>query len=149
MNQIREMLLMQRTEFTEKLRPTLRECGELQTQLDVKLEQVRVLKLSISQIDTAIAAIDAAEVKRGNSRRPKIMDVVLGILDRAPNGLTAREIMTEINTRNLLGEPILRHSLSPQLSRLKDRDKKIELRGDKWFRLPDEPLLFGKVEKRI
>jgi hypothetical protein len=143
MNQIREMLLKQRAEFVEKLEPTLRECGDLQTQLNVKLEQVHALKLSISQIDRAVAAIDAGEEKRRNSGRPKIMDVVLEILDRAPNGMTAREIMTEINTRNLLGEPILRHSLSPQLSRLKDRDKKIDLRGDKWFRLPDEPGLFA------
>lgn len=149
MNQIRDILLKQRAEFSEKLEPALARCAEIQTELNGQLELVRVIKLSISQIDTALAAIEADETKRENSRRPRIMEVVLEVLENAPLGMTAREIMTEINDRNLLGEPILRHSLSPQLSRLKDRDKKIELRGDKWFRLPDEPLLFGKVERRI
>ncbi|SEH86626.1 hypothetical protein [Tardiphaga sp. OK245] len=146
MNQIQEILLKQRAEFVELLKPAMKDCVELQMQLDQRREQVRALKTSIEQIDVAVAAIQAGDAKRENAGRPKIMDVVLEILDDAPNGMTAREIMTEINTRNLLGEPIMRHSLSPQLSRLKDRDKKIDLRGDRWVRLPDEPGLFAPKE---
>jgi predicted transcriptional regulator len=146
MNQVRQILLRQREEFSAKLAPTRETCANLQANLNEQLEIARVLQVSIAQIDAAIAAIDADEARRANPVRPKIMEIVLDILEHAPNGMTAREIMTEINTRNLLGESILRQSLSPQLSRLKDRDRKIDLRGDRWVRLPDEPSLFTPKE---
>jgi hypothetical protein len=62
--------------------------------------------------------------------------------DHENDGMTAMEILAEINTR-YFGGRIVRPSLSPQLSRLKDRDRKIELRGNRWFPLPSEPTLFS------
>jgi hypothetical protein len=140
--EVKDLLIEQRKHFMERLLPALDEVAELQKKLQVQNDAVRVLQMSIEQVDAAIDAINKTEAK-STSARPRIMQVVLEILERAPNGMTAREIMKEINSRAILGKPIQRHSLSPQLSRLKDRDKKIELRGDRWYRLPAEPTLFA------
>ncbi|KGJ65713.1 hypothetical protein BJA5080_08307 [Bradyrhizobium diazoefficiens SEMIA 5080] len=70
------------------------------------------------------------------------MEAVLEVLNHKPNGMTALEILDEINAK-YFGGTIVRTSLSPQLSRLKNRDGKLELRGDRWYRLPEEPELFS------
>jgi hypothetical protein len=93
----------------------------------------------LDQIQSALRAIEQTEVK-GNLT---IMQAVLEVLKDHPNGMTAMEILAAINTRYFAGS-IARTSLSPQLSRLKDRDVKIELKGNKWFLLPEEPLLFDR-----
>lgn len=143
------MLARQREDFLAKLKPNLTAASKLQSELRHVNDIVRALQVSIEQIDAAMAAIDKAQA-RTSGARPKIMNVVLEILERAPSGMTAREIMTEINTRGLLGEPIQRHSLSPQLSRLKDRDKKIDLVGEKWILKPQtDPTLFTVKDRRL
>jgi hypothetical protein len=71
------------------------------------------------------------------------MQAVLAVLEHKPNGMTALEILDEINAKYFNGT-IVRTSLSPQLSRLKNRYEKIELRGNRWYRLPEEPMLFNR-----
>jgi DNA-binding transcriptional ArsR family regulator len=71
------------------------------------------------------------------------MQAILEVLKDKPQGLTARQLLTELNER-YYGGRLARHSLSPQLSRLKDRDKKIEYRDGQWVRLPDQPSLFKR-----
>jgi hypothetical protein len=68
------------------------------------------------------------------------------VLKDHPDGMTALEILHEINTRYFAGR-IERTSLSPQLSRLKDRDGKIVLKGNRWLLLPEAPQLFD--DRRI
>lgn len=75
------------------------------------------------------------------------MEAILAVLDHKPNGMTAQEILEELNEK-YFGGRLMRTSLSPQLSRLKDRDGKIELRGDRWMKLPAQPSLFGSGFKR-
>lgn len=142
MNQIRDILLEQRSKLSADLEPAQQRCLELEKELETRRIQIRNLQEAIRQIDAAMAAIKSEQARQSNPVRPTIIEAVLAVLERAPDGMTARQIMIEINTRNLLGEPLMRHSLSPQLSRLKNRDGRIELRGNRWFRLPDEPTLF-------
>lgn len=91
----------------------------------------------------ALLAVDKAEA---NTNKPKIMEAVLEVLRDREDGMTALEILAEINTR-YFGGRIARSSLSPQLSRLKDKHGKIDLRGNKWFLLPQQPTLF--VDRRF
>lgn len=69
------------------------------------------------------------------------LEAVLEVLKLNPEGMTALEILAEINRRYFDGK-IVRTSLSPQLSRLKDRDHKIVLRGNRWYSLAEQPTLF-------
>jgi hypothetical protein len=75
--------------------------------------------------------------------RITIKEAILATLDHKPDGLTALEILGELNEKYYGGE-LSRTSLSPQLSRLKDRDNKITLRGERWIKLPTEPTLFQR-----
>jgi hypothetical protein len=73
---------------------------------------------------------------------PTIKQAVLQVLKHEPAGLTALEILAAINSQ-FFEHKILRTSLSPQLSRLKDNDRKVTLRGNRWFSVGnEEPNLF-------
>jgi hypothetical protein len=85
--------------------------------------------------------LETLDKDASRSAKPTIMQAVLEVLRQHPNGMTALEILEEINNRHFDGT-IVRTSLSPQLSRLKDRDHKIILRGTRWFLAPEEPSLF-------
>lgn len=61
---------------------------------------------------------------------PTIKDMVLEVLKGYPEGARANEILTAIEL--LYGSKIARESLSPQLTRLQNDDRKITLTGRKW-----------------
>ena len=75
--------------------------------------------------------------------RITIKEAILATLDHKPDGLTALEILDELNAKYFNGG-LARTSLSPQLSRLKERDRKITLQGDHWIKLPTQPTLFNR-----
>jgi hypothetical protein len=102
----------------------------------VELEEARK---EAKQIQFLLSKMDEAEAQ---SVTPTIKEAVLDVLKRKPEGMTALEILAEINKRYFDGS-IVRTSLSPQLSRLKDNDGKITLRGNRWFlNETEEPTLF-------
>jgi uncharacterized protein HemY len=132
------MLETRKKELSSKLEPLFSETVVLRKRL-VELDGIiSVLKGEFRQVETLLKKLDEDDAKK---RPITIMEAVLEILRDKPNGMTAQEILAELNEKYFDGK-IARHSLSPQLSRLKDRDKKLELRGNVWFRLPDEPSLF-------
>jgi chromosome segregation ATPase len=133
------MLLARKEELVSKMTPLFAETARLRKNLVEADGKITELQGELKQIALALKALDEAEAKR---KPITIMEAVLEILRRQPNGMTAQEILAELNEKYFDGQ-IARHSLSPQLSRLKDRDKKLELRGNRWFRLPDEPTLFA------
>jgi hypothetical protein len=139
MGSVREMLLARKQEIGTKVAPLFSESTRLRKALIENESAISVLHGELKQIDTALKALDDADAKR---KPITIMEAVLEILRHKPAGMTAQEILAELNEKYFDGR-IARHSLSPQLSRLKDRDKKVELRGKRWFRLPDEPTLFA------
>jgi hypothetical protein len=132
------MLEARKKEIGSKLDPLFTETIGLRKKL-VELDGViSVLKNEFRQIETLLKKLDEDDAKK---KPITIMEAVLQIMRDKPNGMTAQQILAELNEKYFDGN-IARHSLSPQLSRLKDRYKKLELRGNVWFRLPDEPSLF-------
>ena len=135
---VREMLTARKEELVNKMNPLSAETARLRRELVETEGAITEIKEELRQILTLLKKLDEESTRK---RPPTIMEAVLEILRHQPNGMTAQEILTELNEKYFDGK-IARHSLSPQLSRLKDRDKKLELRGNRWFRLPDEPSLF-------
>lgn len=133
------MLLARKEEIGTKMAPLYSETTRLRKSLIETEGTISVLQHELKQIELALRALEEAEAKR---KPLTIMEAVLEILRHKPNGMTAQEILGELNEKYFDGK-IARHSLSPQLSRLKDRDGRLELRGNRWFRLPDEPTLFA------
>lgn len=142
MSKFRDMLLEERETLLKVYRPLETDIKAARFELYEKQRQLAQLAGDIEKINLALKAVEEADT------RPTItiMDAVLAVLQDRPEGLTALEILAEINTR-YFGGHVIRSSLSPQLSRLKDRDHKIDLRGKKWFLLPQEPSLFERRTK--
>ncbi|MDF0521580.1 hypothetical protein P0R31_30500 [Bradyrhizobium yuanmingense] len=141
---IRNLLEARRSEIEASLSELVKTRNELWDEflkLDGKIDQVRS---QLEKIDVALSAID----DRASKKTPTIMQAVIEVLKSKPDGMTAQEILAEIN-KNYFDGTIVRTSLSPQLSRLKDRDKKIDLRGTRWFLLPEQPSLFPPVKRRF
>lgn len=141
MGKVRDMLIEQREAVLRLYRPLEEEIKSLRFELHGKQRDLMALAAEAERINRAIAAVEKEDVAAYIS----IMDAVMAVLQDRPEGMTANEILAEINTR-YFGGTIVRSSLSPQLSRLKNRDGKIELRGKKWFALPAEPNLFAPKE---
>lgn len=59
-----------------------------------------------------------------------IKERVLQLLERNPQGLTSSQILSNLNADG--GQPVSRESLSPQLSRLRGDDRKIDLDQGVW-----------------
>src|SRR5271163_1995052 len=138
MSTTREMLLARRAELIGRFPAMSEKFQEFRKSLIDMEAQFDTLRKELEAIDEALKKLDEPEATAGHIT---IMQAVLEVLNHKPNGMTALEILDEINATYFNGT-ILRTSLSPQLSRLKDRDKKIELRGNRWYRLPKEPTLF-------
>lgn len=139
MSNVRDLLLARREEIATKMAPLYEACTRLRKELVQTEGSIVLLQDEMRQVETALKALEDAAAKK---RPPTIMEAVVEILRNRQSGMTAREILNELNAKYFDGK-IARHSLSPQLSRLKDRDGKLELRGDRWFLLPDEPTLFA------
>jgi hypothetical protein len=116
--------------------------------MQVVREITNELTAAAKELDEVGRAIKALDDEQAKGNRIKIMDAVLETLARNPLGMTAKEILEELNSK-YYGGKLMRHSLSPQLSRLKDRDKKIEYRNERWIRLPDQPSLFPQIKRRV
>jgi hypothetical protein len=144
MSAVRDLLMDRRAEIVGKLEPMMVHRNELWKSVMETETAIESLRQELQKIELALKAVDDS----AGSRPPTIMQAVLEVLKDRPDGMTAQEILAEINTRYFVGK-IVRPSLSPQLSRLKDRDKKIELRGNRWFRLPDQPSLFPPIKRRV
>lgn len=142
MAKLRDLLLEQRSDISRRVMPLVSEITRLRETLANKQAELAVWRAELEQVNSALKAVDDAEARTG---KPTIMEAVLEVLNDHDDGMTAMEILAEINAR-YFGGSIVRSSLSPQLSRLKDRHKKIELRGNRWFPLPSEPTLFSPNE---
>lgn len=59
-----------------------------------------------------------------------IKERVIQLLERNPAGLTSSQILNTLNIDG--GQPVSRESLSPQLSRLRTADGKIDLKDGVW-----------------
>jgi predicted nuclease with TOPRIM domain len=143
-NTTREILLARKAELTAKLQPMFARTKEIRKELNELEGEIRKLAADFDAVEVALKAVDASNAK---GEQLTIMQAVLEVLKDSPQGLTAREILSEIN-QSFFGGSIVRESLSPQLSRLKDRDKKIDLIGKKWVLKPQtDPTLFTAKDR--
>jgi hypothetical protein len=140
MSTAREILEARKAALSAELQPLTQKHDALFVEIIETGEKIGQVKKEIAAIETALKSLAESQTK---SQQIPIMQAVLEVLKDRPQGMTARQILTELNAR-YYGGKLERHSLSPQLSRLKDRDKKIEYRDERWIRLPDQPNLFKR-----
>jgi len=138
MSNVRGLLEARRAAIDAEMQPLYKE-HQLRREKLIETE-TQILKLRDERTE-----IEQMLKKMGKPEAPRItiMEAILATLDHKPEGMTAQEILAELNEK-YFGGKLARHSLSPQLSRLKDRNKKIELRGDRWIKLPAQPSLFTR-----
>ncbi|MGL3212062.1 hypothetical protein [Bradyrhizobium sp. BR 1433] len=137
MSDARQLLENRTVAIDAELEPLTKEYAELRTKLveiDMRIRRLQQEREEIGEF-----------LKKTQPSQPRItiMEAILATLDHKTNGLTAQEILSELNEK-YFGGSLLRTSLSPQLSRLKDRDKKITLRGDRWFKVAPQADLFKR-----
>ncbi len=142
MSDVRQLLEVRRTAIDADLLPLAKEYREQREKLIETEARIRKLTKEREEIEEFLTKLGEA-----SQTRITIMEAILAALDHKSEGMTAQEILTDINDK-YFGGSLLRTSLSPQLSRLKDRDKKIELKGDRWIKLPSQPSLFGTIKRR-
>ena len=140
MSDARQLLETRKSAIDAELGPLTRDYAEQRAKL-VEIDlRIRKLQAEREEIGEFLR-------KAQPSQRITIMEAILATLDHKPDGLTAQEILSELNEKYFDGS-LVRTSLSPQLSRLKDRDKKIDLKGERWIKLPTQPSLFPPVKRR-
>jgi hypothetical protein len=138
MSNVRELLEARRAAIDAEMHPLFKE-HQYRREMLIEIEtQILKLRDELTEIEQLLKSMGAQEAPRIT-----IMEAILATLDHKPEGMKAQEILAELNDK-YFGGKLARHSLSPQLSRLKDREKKIELRGDRWIKLPDQPSLFTR-----
>jgi len=131
MKKLKDFISARRTEIAKALAPLVDE----RTKLDSKIERLRS---ELAEIDRAAEDVGLERTRpeaylaaiRRHAPPLTIKQAVLAVLADHPNGLTALDILAEINRRFELG--IVRTSLSPQLTRLKNDDQKIDINGSAW-----------------
>jgi hypothetical protein len=138
MNTTREMLLARKTELIARIPAMADKFSAMRKTLMEMESQFAALQKELEAIDEALKKLAEPE-----PTQITIMQAVMEVLRHKTNGMTALEILDEINVAYFNGT-IVRTSLSQQLSRLKNRDRKIELRGNRWHALPKEPTLFSR-----
>jgi predicted nuclease with TOPRIM domain len=139
MSTTRDMLLSRKSEIAAQLPAMAEEWQALRNSLIKMQDRLNALQNEMETINEALKKLEPEETQG----QITIMQAVMEVLNHKTNGMTAIEILDEINATYFNGT-IVRTSLSPQLSRLKNRDKKIELRGNRWYALPKEPTLFNR-----
>ena len=141
MSGLRETLLSQRKTTEAKVKELAAQVEEHRQLWMGSSKALETAKEDLRKIDGFLAVLDKAAAQEA---RPSIKQAVLEVMKHRPNGMTALEILAAINERYFEGR-LVRTSLSPQLSRLKDDDKKITLRGNRWFLIrQEEPSLFSQ-----
>jgi hypothetical protein len=140
MSGVRDVLEQQGRQWSAKVDILAKTVEERYQSWIASVQEFEAAKKELESTKHLLEALDKALAK---AAKPTIMRAILDVLKHRPDGMTALEILAELNARYFEGK-LLRTSLSPQLSRLKDRDRKIDLRGDRWFIAPEQPSLFKR-----
>lgn len=97
------------------------------------LEQMKLLERELAEIRAAWSAVQGSDETRPSSKAGAtitIKEMIRRILRGRPDGMSANEILQEIERR--FGVRIERTSLSPQLSRLRDGNE-LTLENGRWY----------------
>ncbi|WP_139316332.1 hypothetical protein [Pseudochrobactrum sp. B5] len=112
----------------KKLRDTIQVNIVNQSERDINM----VNGVQISPLSTEPIIINGTKIRRNT-----IKDYVVQVLSDSKKGMTALDILYEINSR--FGKSYDRPSLSPQLSRLKENGV-LGLRGSVWYLKPENDI---------
>jgi chromosome condensin MukBEF ATPase and DNA-binding subunit MukB len=129
MKDLRSFIKTRRQEIRDALEPLATQRQQIQSKID-RLER----ELSdLNRVAKTIGIVNGLDIEPHITSRSRpeltIKEAALKVLRDHPEGLIALDILKEINERFGLG--ILRTSLSPQLSRLK-QERKVNNAGMAW-----------------
>jgi chromosome segregation ATPase len=114
----------------EEYEPLLERRKALRAEFDEVTKKLTLLKKELDEIEKAEQAIASTEAPTQKIELT-IKEAVLKVLEDERRGMTAQQILVAINERFFDGS-VVRSSLSPQLSRLNHKDKKIKFNGTLW-----------------
>jgi len=109
------------------------EIKTLQAQLKKEMQDILAAEAAFSPSSEPQVSV---ALKRGRGARTTLKDMIVGVLQDYSTGADSYKILALI--RDKYGVEVKRESLSPQLSRLKNDDNVLELRGSDWFLLPEK-----------
>lgn len=109
------------------------EIKALQAQLKQELQDILAAESAMSPIADKEPVI---KLRKGRGSQFTLKDMVINVLKDHKTGADALKILELIKSK--YGIDVKRESLSPQLSRLKNDDKLLELRGSDWFLIPQK-----------
>lgn len=112
------------------MQPLEAETAQLRTQLGAQDSKLRAMAKELSDVEKALQALGKKE--QPSETYVSIKDAILQVLEKEPNGMTSAEILAAINDQFFNGT-LMRTSMSPQLARLKNDDRKIRQRGERYF----------------
>src|SRR4051794_26167649 len=101
MSTIRELLLKRQEEIEAQMSPLFEETTRLRRSLVETEGKLVDLRNELKQIETALRAVDDEAAKK---RPPTIMEAVVEVLKAKPGGMTAREILKELNEKYFDGK---------------------------------------------
>jgi hypothetical protein len=145
MNGLRDFLEKQMASVRGAGEPLIQRREALRAELaeiDAKLQKLDAEWRDLETAAKAIGKAPAQDEPRKPSTGPTIKEAILTVLAEHPKGLSAGDLLREINTRFFDGQ-IKRTSFSPQMSRLKGRDRKVVQRGELYFRKAESPAFAG------
>lgn len=129
MTDLRLFMTQRKKEIRDEFEPLLERRRTLRAELDDVTARMLRLKTELEEIERAEQAI------AGHEPEPKvdltIKQAVMKVLKQEARPMTAMQILAAINERYFDGK-VARSSLSPQLSRLANNDKKIKYDGRTW-----------------
>ena len=120
MNGLRQILETRRNDLRKKAEPLEVSTADMRTKLAKADAELKAIWKELADVERALQAISKERLEAQIS----IKDAILRVLEDAPNGATSVEILATLNDRFFDGK-LLRTSMSPQLSRLKKDDHKI------------------------
>ncbi len=136
---LRDFIERRQKELDAEEAPIVAEIDKLRRSLRmIEVERLELAKAldAIEKIDSSRSSAELLPQPIVRARRAidgTMKTAVLDILSSHPNGMSAIEILADVN--RILGTNYLRTSLSPQLSRLKSEEK-IILDGNVWKLAP-------------
>lgn len=129
MTQLRDFIEKQRRGLQQKAHPIEQRRKALQAELQQLDDQMAVIQREWEELEKAQHAIGKPKPEPHGSIT--IKDAILLILKDEPRGMEASAILNELNRR--WNVSIERTSFSPQMSRLKNKDRKVIQKGKLYF----------------
>ena len=129
MSTVRDMLERRRAEIRKEMQPLEASSLELRTKLSSIDAKLKTLSIEAGDIEKALQVVGKREPAKTEIT---IKDAILDVLATSPNGLTSSELLDKMNEK-FFGGALVRTSMSPQITRLKNKDQKIRQRGERYF----------------